>query len=79
MMSIDLYASWQKFAFLLGKYITIWILLTFLASAAALYQLAGVLEKHNSPRLKEIKLARKTAVVYVGTVVVFWLFGFIFT
>lgn len=77
-MSIDLYASWQKFAFLLGKYITIWILLTFLSSAAALYQLAGVLEKHNSPRLKEIKLARKTAVVYVGTATAFWLFGFIF-
>lgn len=78
-MSIDLYASWQKFAFLFGKYITIWVLLTFLASAASLYQLAGVLEKHSSPRLKEIKLARKTAVVYVGTAATFWLFSFLFS
>jgi hypothetical protein len=77
-MSIDLIAGWQKFAYLLGKYITVWILLTFMFSAAALWWLAAVLEKHGSPRLKEIKLARKTAAAYVAATILFWLFSLFF-
>ncbi|MEG6586169.1 hypothetical protein [Dendrosporobacter sp. 1207_IL3150] len=76
-MNFDLSYIWQKTAFILTHYISIWILIAFFSSSAALWYLAGILEKHNSPRLKEIKLSRITAAAYVATAVGLWFISII--
>lgn len=77
-MNFDWYYLWQKTAFILAKYLTVWVLCYFLGTACALWILGNVLERHNSPRLKEIKLSRKTAVAYAGAATAFWLFSMIY-
>jgi len=76
-MNPDLYYLWNKAIYLFVKHINIWVIICFFATAPALWYLAGVLEKHNAPRNKEIALARKTAAAYTAAAVLLWLFNVI--
>lgn len=78
-MSIDLiylYYLWQKISFQFVHKITIWVLLVFLTTAGAAWQLANVLDKHNA-REREANMARKTALAYTIIAIISWLFSFI--
>nr|WP_092073660.1 hypothetical protein [Dendrosporobacter quercicolus]NSL47981.1 hypothetical protein [Dendrosporobacter quercicolus DSM 1736]SDM65083.1 hypothetical protein SAMN04488502_106112 [Dendrosporobacter quercicolus] len=77
-MNFDWYYLWAKTAFILNKYLTVWVICYFLATAFALSVLGNVLERHNSPRLRETKLARQTAVAYLAACLIFWLFGLMY-
>lgn len=76
-MNIDFLALWQKVAFIIVHYTSIWLLTAFFGTALAAWYLSAVLDKHNI-RAREAKLARKTAAVYTVVGGGLWLFSFIF-
>lgn len=75
-MNIDLFGLWQKTAFIIVHYTSLWLLIAFFGTALASWYLASVLDKHNS-REREAKLARKTALAYTAVGIALWLFSFI--
>jgi uncharacterized membrane protein len=75
-MNLD--ALWQKTAFIIVHYTSIWLLAAFFGTALASWYLAVVLDKHNT-RAREAKLARRTAAAYTVIGGVLWLFSFIFS
>jgi hypothetical protein len=76
-MNVDLPTLWQKFAFIIVHYTSIWLLAAFFGTALAAWYLAAVLDKHNT-KAREAKLARKTAAAYTALGGALWLFSFIF-
>ncbi|MCE5286275.1 MAG: hypothetical protein LLG02_10570 [Pelosinus sp.] len=76
-MNLDLSVLWQKFAFIIVHYTSIWLLAAFFGTALASWYLSVVLTKHNN-RAREAKLARKTAAAYTVVGGALWLFSFIF-
>lgn len=68
------YYLWQKIVFQIVHKTTIWALLIFLFTAGASWHLGNLLDKHNA-REREANLAHKTAIVYITTGIVLWMFS----
>lgn len=62
----------QKTAYFILHYTTLWLLLAFLFAAGAARYLAYILDQHNN-RMREAKLARRTALFNVTLAAVLWL------
>jgi hypothetical protein len=76
-MNIDqtyIYYLWQKLAFQIVHKTTIWALLLFFLTAGVSWHLGNLLDKHND-REREAGLAHKTAIGYLATAIVLWLFS----
>lgn len=75
-MNFSLDILWQKIAFIIVHYTTIWVLIVFFGTSLASWYLSVVLSKHND-RKRETNLARKTAMVYTILGAALWLFSYI--
>ncbi len=68
------YYLWQKIAFQIVHKTTIWALLIFFLTAGVSWHLGNLLDKHNA-REREANLAHKTAIAYITTGIVLWIFS----
>lgn len=74
---MDFLYYWQKFAWLISRYGTIWLILTLILSAVASIGMYNIFMKHQAPRLQEAHLAWWAAVLNLGAVVFILVLGLI--
>lgn len=72
-MQTTAFIIWQKIFFMIMHKATLWLLLFMWITALASWYLAYILSKHDA-RMREARLARRTACLYAVLPFVLWLF-----